>query len=184
MTYTLAKPPVLVVDDNPANRMALRALLEPLYSVVAAAAGSEALDLTVKQNFAVILLDVRMPGMDGYAVAELLRKRERTRYTPIVFISACDKTELHAKRGYHAGATDYLFSPIDEDLLKYKVATYVQIALRNEALWQQVHLLQETVQTLEEELAKLGPNEPVQRKMRRLESQLHSLKGRLDPSPL
>ncbi|HVR87640.1 MAG TPA: response regulator, partial [Planctomycetota bacterium] len=157
MTPQPAKPRVLIVDDHPANRLAFRMLLEPLYTIAVAANGRDALDLALRHDFAVILLDVRMPGMGGFEVAEYLRKDERTRYTPIVFMSAYDRTDFHAKRGYIAGATDYIFSPVDEDLLKYKVGTYVQIFLRNEALWLQVQGLQETVRTLQHELAQCRP---------------------------
>src|SRR6185295_11512133 len=115
MTPQPAKPRVLVVDDRPANRLAFKTLLDPQYTVVLAENGHEALKRALEQEFAVILLDVRMPGMDGFETAELLRKRESMRYTPIVFMSAYDKNDLQAKKGYIAGATDYLFSPVDED---------------------------------------------------------------------
>jgi len=183
MTPQPAKPRVLIVDDHPANRLAFRNLLEPLYTIAIASNGVEALELTQHNDFAVILLDVRMPGMTGFEVAEQIRKEERTRYTPIVFMSAYDRTEFQAKKGYLAGATDFIFSPVDEELLKYKVATYVQIYMRNEALWLQVHLLQETVRSLELELSQGGSTEHVQRKMRRLEVQIDSLIGQLDPIP-
>src|SRR5579885_2865779 len=108
MTPQPAKPHVLVVDDHPANRMAFEHVLEPRYTVTLAATGRQALEMTLRQDFAVILLDVKMPGMDGFEVAELLRKRERTSHTPIVFISAYDQTVLQAKRGYVSGATDFV----------------------------------------------------------------------------
>jgi CheY-like chemotaxis protein len=183
MTPQPAKPRVLIVDDHPANRLAFRMLLEPLYTVAVAANGRDALDLALKHDFAVILLDVRMPGMGGFEVAEYLRKDERTRYTPIVFMSAYDRTDFHAKKGYIAGATDYIFSPVDEELLKYKVATYVQIFLRNEALWLQVQQLQQTVRGLQLELAQCNPTELLQREIRTLEDQIEALKNQLDPVP-
>src|SRR5690242_15235878 len=124
MTPQPIKPRVLIVDDHPANRRAFESLLESDYSVAVAATGYQALALTLRDDYAVILLDVKMPGMDGFEVAELLRRRERTKYTPIVFISAFDQTVLQLKKGFVAGATDFVFSPVDEDLLKYKVATY------------------------------------------------------------
>src|SRR5690242_10066750 len=92
MTPQPAKPRVLIVDDHPANRMAFRNLLEPLYTIAIASNGMEALLSTEQHDFAVILLDVRMPGMDGFEVAEKLRRAERTRHTPIVFMSAYDRT--------------------------------------------------------------------------------------------
>jgi len=181
MTPQPTKPHVLIVDDHPANRLAFRNLLEPFYTIAIAENGGQAIEQTQKHDFAVILLDVRMPGLSGFEVAEQLRKDERTRHTPIVFMSAYDRTEFQAKKGYIAGATDFIFSPVDEELLKYKVNTYVQIFLRNEALWLQVHQLQETVRTLELELSHCCPTEHVQRKMRKLELQIDTLIGQLDP---
>ncbi len=180
-----AKPRILIVDDNPANRLAFRTLLEPLYTVFVAAGGEEALELTLKHEFAVILLDVRMPVLSGFEVAEYLRRRERTAHTPIVFMSAYEKTDLHAKKGYVAGATDYLFSPVDEDLLKFKVATYVQIFLRNETLRLQIHGLQSAVRVLEREMQRRGPVEAeLQERIRSLEEQVDKLERELGPMPI
>jgi CheY-like chemotaxis protein len=156
MTPQPAKPRVLVVDDHPANRRAFEAILEPGYTVHLAASGFQALELTLREDYAVILLDVKMPGMDGFEVAELLRRRERTKHTPIVFISAFDQTVLQVKKGFIAGATDFVFSPVDEELLKFKVATYVQIYLRNESLRFRIRDLETTVATLREELRARG----------------------------
>ena len=183
MTPQPAKPRVLIVDDHPTNRLAFEMLLAPLYTVALAGDGREALDQARKHDFAVILLDVRMPGMDGYEVAEILRKDDRTRYTPIVFMSAYDRTDFHARKGYIAGATDYIFSPVDVELLKYKVSTYVQIYLRNEALWTRVLQLQETVRDLQRQLDQDYPIEQVQRELRSLENQVAGLKAQLDPVP-
>ncbi|MBV8881338.1 MAG: response regulator [Planctomycetaceae bacterium] len=183
MTPQPSKPRVLIVDDHPANRLAFKMLLDPLYTVTVASNGTEALMATLEADYAVILLDVRMPGMNGFEVAEQFRKYERTRYTPIIFMSAYDRTELQAKKGYIAGATDYLFSPVDPDLLKFKVATYVQIYLRNESLWLQVHRLQETVRVLQEELSRCSPTEQMQRQIEHLQSQIDVIKSELDPVP-
>src|SRR5690242_19263318 len=100
MTPQPAKPRILIVDDHPANRLAFTTLLEPNYTVTAAADGQQALELALQEDYAVILLDVRMPMMDGFAVAEVLRKTDRTRQTPIVFMSAFDQTVLQTKKGY------------------------------------------------------------------------------------
>src|SRR5262245_35215796 len=109
MTPQPSKPRVLVVDDNEANRAAFESVLERDYTVRLASTGERALQLALTEEFAVILLDVRMPGMDGFETAELLRKRESTRHTPIIFLSAYDQTILQAKRAYVAGATDFIF---------------------------------------------------------------------------
>ena len=160
MTPQPVKPRVLIVDDHPANRRAFETLLEPDYTVSVAATGYQALEWTLRDDYAVILLDVKMPGMDGFEVAELLRRRERTRYTPIVFISAFDQTVFQMKQGYIVGATDYIFSPVDAELLKFKVAAYVHMYLRNEALRIQVRDLELTVAALREETRARGAHDP------------------------
>ena len=171
MTPQPAKPRVLIVDDHPANRRAFETLLETDYTVSVAASGYQALELTLRDDYAVILLDVKMPGMSGFEVAELLRKRERTRCTPIVFISAFDQTVFQMKQGYIVGATDFIFSPVDSELLKFKVATYVHIYLRNEALALQVRDLELTVASLRSEIRGRGTADPA------LQSQLKSFEG-------
>jgi len=173
-----AKPRVLIVDDHPTNRLAYTTLLEPSYSVVAAETGQQALELTLRDGYAVILLDVRMPGMDGFEVAELLRKRERTSHTPIVFLSAFDQTAEQAKKGYQVGATDFLFSPIDGELLKFKVATYVQIYLRNESLRLQLHQLQDSLRALQEDIGDTI-SEQVHRRINAPERQVEEFKREL-----
>ena len=181
MTAQPTKPRVLIVDDHPANRRAFESLLESDYTVGVAATGYQALELTLRDDYAVILLDVKMPGMDGFEVADLLRKRERTRYTPIVFISAFDQTVLQLKKGFVAGATDFVFSPVDEDLLKYKVATYAQIFLRHEALRFRVHELETTLRRFHAEFAQHGPSSiEFNRKMSDLESIVTGLKRELN----
>jgi CheY-like chemotaxis protein len=174
MTPQPAKPRVLIVDDHPANRRAFETLLETDYTVSLAATGYQALELTLREEFAVILLDVKMPGMDGFEVADLLRKRERTRHTPIVFISAFDQTVFQMKKGYIVGATDYIFSPVDAELLKFKVAAYVHMYLRNEALRIQIRDLELTVAALRDRSRTRGTIDPA------LQSQLRSFEAIID----
>jgi len=159
MTPQPVKPKVLIVDDTSANRYAFQSVLEPDYTVYIAGSGRRALELAQLEEFAVILLDVRMPEMDGFETAERLRRQEKIRFTPIIFTSAYDKTLGQLTRGYVAGATDFLFSPVDADLLKLKVATYVQIYLRNEALRLQIQQLNLTLHGLRVELARRDPTE-------------------------
>jgi CheY-like chemotaxis protein len=176
MTPELLKPAVLVTDDHAMNRAAFASILEKEYSVTLAASGRQALDLAASRDFAVILLDVRMPGMDGFETAENLRKRDRTRYTPIIFLSAYDQTVVQVKRGYVAGATDFLFSPVDEELLKFKVATYVSLHLRNEAMKMQVQQLNTLLQSLQAEINRRTPAEEILKdKIRELESVVDEL---------
>ncbi len=176
MTPQPAKPRVLIVDDHPANRRAFETLLEADYTVSVAASGYQALELTLREEFAVILLDVKMPGMDGFEVAELLRKRERTRHTPIVFISAYDQTVFQMKKGYIVGATDFIFSPVDAELLKFKVANYAHTFLRNEALRVQVRDLELTVAALREEIRTRGADPALQSRLRNFETIISGFK--------
>jgi len=175
MTSAADRPRVLIVDDHPANLLAFQSLLEHEYSLALAENGQEALKLALREPFSVILLDVRMPGMDGFEVAELLRKRDLTRHTPIVFMSAYDHSVVQAKKGYVAGATDFIFSPVDEDLLKFKVATYVQISLRNDSVRRQILELQSAMDGLQAELRKGSPSDPVKEKMLALRSRIGEL---------
>lgn len=159
MTPQPVKPRILIVDDTPANRYAFQSVLEDDYTICLAPSGRRGLELARQEDFAVIVLDVRMPEMDGFETAEALRKLEKVRFTPIIFTSAYDKTMGQLTRGYVAGATDFLFSPVDGDLLKLKVATYAQIYLRSEALRLQIHQLNVTLQSVRTELAKREPAE-------------------------
>jgi len=122
--------------------------------------------------------------MDGFEVAELLRRRERSRHTPIVFISAFDQTVFNQKKGYVAGATDFIFSPVDEDLLKLKVATYVQIYLRNESLRLRIFELEKTLGSLHTEFKRLDPSRSVlEQRIRSLEAIIEALKQELNSIP-
>lgn len=183
MTPQPAKPRVLIVDDTPANRVAFESVLERDYTITVASSGSEALKLAAEKEFAVILLDVRMPVMDGFETAELLRKRERTQYTPIVFMSAYDQSVIQVKRGYVAGATDFIFSPVDEELLKFKVSTFAQLFLRNEAMRLQIEKLTAEVQELKVEVDKrYPPDEELKDKVTHVEAMIQELQRQMSPA--
>ena len=185
MTPQPNKPRVLIVDDNRSNRIAFQSILEDDYSVRSAAGGHEALDLASKEEFAVILLDVRMPVMDGFDTAEALRALSRTWHTPIIFMSAYDQSLTQIKRGYVAGATDFISSPVDEDLLKFKVGAYVQLFLRNEALRLQVELLNTALRSLHAEFNRRNPTEDVLKsRIKELESLVDELQRQMSPAPL
>jgi len=156
MTNVVSKPRVLVADDHEANRYAFEAVLERDFAISLAASGRQALELCERQYFAVIVLDVRMPGMDGFETAEILRRREKTHLTPIIFTSAYEQNITQMTRGYVSGATDFLFSPVDPDLLRLKVSTYAKIHLRHEALRGTVQDLNEAIRSLHAELARRG----------------------------
>ncbi len=118
---------VLVVDDDERNLLAIRTVLEDVAEVVVATSGEEALRHLLKGEFAVILLDVYMPGMDGYETAQMVRAREQTKRIPIVFLSAVNKDMEHLLRGYSMGAVDYVFKPVDATVLRSKVAVFVDL---------------------------------------------------------
>jgi PAS domain S-box-containing protein len=128
----LAAPPaqrasVLLVDDDERNLLAIATVLEDLGEVVLARSGEEALRHLLKGEFAVILLDVYMPGMDGYETAQIIRSRDQTKGIPIVFLSAVNKEAEHQLRGYAMGAVDYVFKPVDPVILRSKVAVFVEL---------------------------------------------------------
>jgi PAS domain S-box-containing protein len=121
------RPRVLLVDDDDANLLAVESILEDLGEVVSAKSGEEALRHLLKGEFAVILLDVYMPGMDGYETAQIIRSRDQTKGIPIVFLSAVNKEAEHLLRGYAMGAVDYVFKPVDPVVLRSKVAVFVDL---------------------------------------------------------
>ena len=121
------RPRVLLVDDDERNLLAVANVLDDLGEVVLARSGEEALRHLLKGEFAVILLDVYMPGMDGYETAQIIRKREQTKGIPIVFLSAVNKETEHLLRGYSMGAVDYVFKPVDPVVLRSKVTVFVDL---------------------------------------------------------
>lgn len=133
---------ILLVDDKEANLVALEAMLQGLgQHLVRASSGREALKQLLTQDFAVILLDVKMPEMDGFETATLIRQRERSRHTPIIFLTAADRTQTHAVRGYAVGAVDYLIKPIVPEYVRSKVAVFVELAKKTALLTRQAELL-------------------------------------------
>ncbi|GGA20015.1 response regulator [Dyella nitratireducens] len=118
---------VLLVDDDERNLRAIKTVLEDIAEVVLARSGEEALRQLLKDEFAVILLDVYMPGMDGYETAKLIRAREHTKRVPIIFLSAVNKEMEHLIRGYAMGAVDYVFKPVEPIVLQSKVAVFVDL---------------------------------------------------------
>src|SRR5215216_3245613 len=118
---------VLLVDDDERNLLAVATVLEDLGEIVLARSGEVALRHLLKGEFAVILLDVYMPGMDGYETAQIIRNRDQTKGIPIVFLSAVNKEAEHLLRGYAMGAVDYVFKPVDPIILRSKVAVFVDL---------------------------------------------------------
>ncbi|MEU6407749.1 response regulator [Microbispora sp. NPDC046933] len=135
---------VLLVDDREENLIALEAILSSLDVVpVRARSGEEALKALLSTDFALILLDVRMPGMDGFETAAHIKRRERTRNIPIIFLTVVDSAPDYAFRGYAAGAVDYLTKPFDPWVLRAKVAVFVELYTMNRRLTEQAALLRE-----------------------------------------
>jgi two-component system, sensor histidine kinase and response regulator len=151
-----ARPPdrlvnILLVDDQPANLLALEAMLQGLgQNLVTAGSGREALKWLLTHEFAVILLDVKMPDMDGFETAELIRQRDRSRHTPIIFLTAADQSQEQAVRGYAVGAVDYLVKPVVPEFVRSKVAVFVELARKSELLRRQAEQLQASEQEARE----------------------------------
>jgi len=126
---------ILIVDDHPANLLALEGILEPLgQHIVKANSGEEALKRLLDHEFAVILMDVQMPGLDGTQTARIIKEREKTRHIPIIFLTAISRDQAHIFRGYSAGAVDYLLKPFDPDILRTKVQVFVDLWARGKRL--------------------------------------------------
>jgi PAS domain S-box-containing protein len=122
---------ILLVDDRAENLLALEAILEPLgHTLIRAQSGEEALRAVLRHDFAVILLDVQMPGMNGFEVARIVKSRERTRHIPIIFLTAISKEDEYVFTGYSVGAVDYLFKPFQPEILRSKVAALVDLHLK------------------------------------------------------
>ena len=142
---------ILLVDDQPANLVALEAMLQGLgQNLVRAESGREALKCLLNHDFAVILLDVKMPEMDGFETAALIRQRDRSRHTPILFLTAADSTQTQAMRGYAVGAVDYLVKPVVPEFVRSKVAVFVELAKKNDLLRRQASLLARSEQAARE----------------------------------
>jgi signal transduction histidine kinase len=132
MVQVEAKPQVavsiLIIDDDSTKRFALKAILAPLgEEIVEASSGADALRQLLRQEFAVLLLDVRMPMMDGFETAQLIRQRPRSELTPIIFVTALDQAETDMGRGYDLGAVDFVFAPVVPAILRAKVAVFVEL---------------------------------------------------------
>jgi Signal transduction histidine kinase len=136
---------ILLVDDRRENLLALEAILEPLgQTLIRAGSGPEALKQVLVLDPAVILLDVQMPGMNGFEVAEIIKSRERSRTIPIIFLSAISKEDAYVFKGYSMGAVDYVFKPFNPDVLRSKVAVFVDLYVKQRELGRQGELLRES----------------------------------------
>jgi len=142
---------ILVVDDTPSKLVAIEALLSPLkQTVVKAGSGREALRLLLREDFALILLDVRMADMDGFETAALIRQRRASEHTPIIFLTAFEQAELDMARGYLLGAVDYIFSPIVPEILRAKASVFVELQQKNAEISELFEAAQESSRTKSE----------------------------------
>jgi len=137
---------ILMVDDRAENLLALEAILEPLgeklnFELVRADSGENALRSLLHEDFALILMDVQMPGLDGFETTVFIKERERSRHIPIIFITAISTDQRYVFRGYSAGAVDYIAKPFDPDVLKSKVAVFVELYQKNEQVKRQQDML-------------------------------------------
>lgn len=127
---------ILLVDDKPNNLILLEAILDsPEYRLVKAASGKEALEHLLHDDFALILLDVMMPEMDGFETARRIKQRDGSKEIPIIFITAMDQDEETRVKAYSVGAVDYIFKPFDTLVLQTKVSVFADLYKRNGLLW-------------------------------------------------
>jgi len=148
---------ILIVDDTESNRLAFQSLLEgPTHEVIQARDGLEALEQIIDNDFAVILLDIRMPRRGGLETAHNIRARKRSRYTPIIFLSAYESTPIEIAKGFVLGGViDYLFSPVDPDMLRNKVGFLTEYYLRNMEAHRELKELREQNQAMETRIREL-----------------------------
>lgn len=126
---------ILLVDDRPENLLALEAILERLeQNLIKANSGEEALNYLLDHDFALILLDVQMPVMDGFETAKIIHSREKSRNIPIIFLTAINRTDKHVAKGYSVGAVDYIFKPFEPEILLSKVKVFIELYKKNQEL--------------------------------------------------
>lgn len=151
---------ILIVDDDRKNLMALQELLQGLgQKLVLANSGEEALRCVLRDDFAVVLLDARMPGIDGFETAKLIRERQRSRHTPIIFVTGAYEDLGSMFRGYEVGAVDYIVKPLNPEVLKSKVSVFIELNAKNSALSREVAermLTEERLRESEENLRALA----------------------------
>ena len=175
---------LLLVDDRPENLLALEAILEPLGQIlVHAHSGAEALKSVLQHEFAAILLDVQMPDMNGFDVAQIIKSRERSRFVPIIFLSAISKEDAYVFKGYSMGAVDYVFKPFNPDVLRSKVAVFVDLFLKQQQIKEQAELLADSEKReleLQHRAELLEAEAKSAAKLTELNNQLHSRQKELE----
>jgi signal transduction histidine kinase len=169
---------ILLVDDRPENLLALEAILEPLgQNLISAHSGEEALKCVLQHDFAAILLDVQMPDMNGFDTAQIIKSREKSRFIPIIFLSAINKEDSYVFKGYSMGAVDYVFKPFNPDVLRSKVAVFVDLYLKQQQIREQSGMLAESQRReleLQHRAALLESEAKSTAQLAELNEQLHS----------
>ncbi|NCC71936.1 MAG: response regulator [Sphingobacteriia bacterium] len=151
---------ILAVDDKAENLLAIEQVLDsPEINLIKALSGNEALALMFDYDFALVLLDVQMPGMDGFETAQLMRSSHKTKHIPIIFITAISKEKKHIFRGYDTGAVDYLFKPIEPEILQSKVNVFIDLHKQKNALEELTIKLERTISELLKSQESLGNSE-------------------------
>ncbi len=142
---------ILMVDDRPENLIALEAVLEGEgRELIKANSGEEALKLMIKNDFSLILLDVQMPGMDGFEVAELARANKKIQKVPIIFVTAISKEDQYKFRGYEVGAVDYLTKPIDPIIIESKVSFFLDLDKQKRILEEKIRISREHIEAYQQ----------------------------------
>ena len=144
---------ILIVDDRPENLLAMESLLEGRdLRVFKAESGNEALGLMLEYTFALVLLDVQMPEMDGFETAELMRGSERTKKVPIIFVTALSKEQKYIFQGYESGAIDYLLKPLEPEILRSKVKIFCELYRQKRVIEEQLNEIEEKNEILQKQL--------------------------------
>jgi signal transduction histidine kinase/DNA-binding response OmpR family regulator len=179
-----SKVNILLVDDRQENLLVLRATLSSLgQNLVEAKSGAEALKFLLEQDFAVILLDVMMPGMDGFETAKIIREREKSRHTPIIFVTAMLRDDADAFKGYSVGAVDYIMKPFQPEIVRSKVSVFVDLFKKTEEIKRQAaHIRQIEQKEFEARISAAERQTELERE--RLQSEKKTVKAIVEHAPM